>query len=459
MAPTYFSLTGEGVQGRMAIDKAGALMSNAYLTAEQAKARALGGMPCRVHKDGDRGREKVKDHPLTTICQKRWNPLMSAQTGWQWASLRRDTFGAAYARVQWRAGEPLHFWPISSDVQTHYDPSSMVSPVQYIVGPGDKFTPAGTYLGHEILVFPTCISTDGGVTGRSLAELAAAEIGLSIDLTRFYSNIISKGFNPGGWLSTDAELSKPDVQAIAEKNRILSGASHAGELRIFDRGLQYHAVGSTMAEADIIKQEEFILQSVARAVYVQPNKVFDFSRATYSNIEAAGIAFVTDTMLNEATAIESEVNKLFLAMDQPDHYIKFDLKGLQRGDFASQTQGFTNGIYGGFYERAEVREWLDLPFVEGTDELLQPAAYFSIDPNTGEAKPLPSAPAKGAAAYIKPVMDDALGRISARVQRDGDVATTRDFARKVLGPVAQMCALAGIPFSTDNQIEEVLREA
>lgn len=452
----YFDISGNASQQRIAVDKTGALLSNAYLTAEQAKARALGSLPCRVYTDGERGREKVNDHPLTILCQRRWNPLMSAQTGWQWTSVRRDTFGTAYVRVEWDRGMPVAFWPVDAPVETLYDPTVRISPVRYKVGSGDKFTPAKTYLSHEMLVFPTCISTDGGVTGRSLAELAAADIGLSIDLTRFYSNIIGKGFNPGGWLEHPESLDNKEVQAIGEKNRILSGPGHAGELRIFDRGLKYHSVGSTMAEADIIKQEEFVLQSVARAVYVQPNKVFDFSRATYSNIEAAGIAFVTDTMTNEVTAIESEVGKLFLAMDQPNNYVKFDLRGLQRGDFLSQTTAFTAGVYGGYVKRSEAREWMDLPFADGTDELLQPAAYFSVDPATGEAKPLPVAPKSAAASYIAPVLDDARERITARFEKDGDTPKTREFANTVLGPVARMCALAGIPFSADDEVKELI---
>lgn len=452
----YFTLSQSGTAQRMSIDRAGALMSNAYLTAEQAKARALGGLPVRVFTDGERGREKVKDHPVTALCAKRFNPVMTAQTGWQWVSVRRDTFGTAYVRVQWDRGIPIAFWPIEANVETHYDPTLDVSPVRYKVGYGDKFTPQGTYLSPEILAFPTCISTDGGVTGRSLAELAAAEIGLDIDLTRFYANIIAKGFNPGGWLEHEGELTQEDVQAIADKNRILSGPDHAGELRIFDKGLKYQTVGQTMAEADIVKQEEFVLQSVARSVYVQPNKVFDFSRATYSNIEAAGIAFVTDTMLNEATNIEAEVGKLFVAMGEVDNYIKFDLRGLQRGDFKGQMEGFVAGIYGGAVLRAEVREWLDLPFIEGTDELLQPAAYYTVDPQTGEAKALPAPPARStdASNILGPVLADARSRISARLGKDGDTDKTRDFARTVLSPVAAAYAAAGVPFDTDAEIEE-----
>ncbi len=489
----YFTLDGTSATRRLSIEKSGALFSSAYLAAEQAKARALGSLPCRVYADGERGREPVRDHPLTALVSKRWNPVMTAQTGWQWVSVRRDTFGTAYVRVQWDRGLPVAFWPIEADVETHFNVDIAASPVRYVVSSGDKFTPAGTYLDREILVFPTCISTDGGVTGRSLAELGAEEIGLSINLTRFYGNVIAKGFHPGGYLEHERKLELDDVRAIAAKNAVLSGPDHAGELRIFDQGLKYHALSASMAEADIVKQEEFILQSVGRVVYVQPNKMFDFSRATYSNIEEAAIAFVTDTMTPEVTALEGEVNKILAFMGQPGAYVKFNMRGLLRGDFKSQMEGFVAGIYGGVYGRDEVRDLQDLPYRDGTERLLQPLNMTTADDDTGtmikrassagvlvrsgyepaavlETVGLPEMPYTevtpvtvrpnddGAQAKhpLTPVLADARSRIADRVAKDGATPKTREFARTVLAPVAQAFALAGIEFDIDHETEEAI---
>lgn len=448
----YFTLSQSGSTQRLAIDNAGALFSNAFLAAEQAKARAIGSLPVHVYQDGDRGREKVRGHPLAALCQERWNPLMTACSGWQWANVRRDTFGTAYVRVEWSSTRPIAFWPVEVPVETHYDPISREA--VYIVRTGDRFTPAGPYLSREMLKLPTCISTDGGVTGRSLAELGATEIGLNIDLTRFYATVVSKGFSPGGYLSHDDDLSDEEVRAIARKNAMLSGPEHAGEVRIFDKGLKYTAINSSMVEADIIKQEEFILQSVIRAVYVQPNKVFDYSRATFSNIEESNIAFVTDTITSEVTGYESEVRKLFHAMGEHDKYIKFDLRGLQRGSFKDQAEGFKTGIYASYYTPAEVREWLDLPYIEGTDERMVPVNYYTIDPLTGEAKEAPSA--APSAQVLAPVLAGVRSRIAARASRDGDIPKTREWARGELATVAQAFALAGVVLDLEHEIEEAI---
>lgn len=446
----YFTLDGSSSTRRLAIDNAGALFSTAYLAAAQAKARGLGSLPSGVFRDAERyGREKVS-HPLNHIINSRWNPFMTSQDGWQWLSVFRDTMGQAPVRVEWLRGEPVAFWPISTEVEQHYAEGS--DPVRYVIRTGDKFTPAGTYLSHEILIFKTCISTDGGVTGRSLAELAAEDIGLSVDLTRFYASVIQKGFHPGGYLEHDRKLELEDVQAIAAKNKVLSGPDHAGELRIFDQGLKYHSLSASMAEADIVKQQEFILQSVGRALYVQPPKMMDFSRATYSNIGDANISFVVDTLLSEVTNIERELGKITAAMGTPELYVKFELRGLMRGDFKGQMQAYKDGIWAGVYKPAEVRAWEELPFAEGSDELLRPANYFSIDPITGEARPLPAKQQNA----LAPVLADARSRIADRVAKDGDTPKTREFARTVLTPVAKAYELAGAEFDIDHETEEAI---
>ena len=444
----YLSLSSPTERAR--VDRLGALFSSAYLAGTQAKSRALGSLPSAVFRDAERyGRERV-EHPLNVIINGRWNPLMTSQDGWQWVSVFRDAMGQAPVLVEWSRGEPVAFWPITVPVEQHYDFTARA--VRYVITEGDRFTPKGTYLGHEVLIFKACISTDGGVSGRSLAELGAEDIGLSVDLTRFYRNIIARGFNPGGILETDRELDDDDVRALQRRNAKVSGADHAGQLRIFDRGLKWVSIGSSMAEADIVKQQEFVLQSVARTLYVQPPKMMDFSRATYSNIGDANISFVVDTLLSEVTNIERELGKITAAMGQPGLYVKFELRGLMRGDFAGQMQAYKDGIYAGVYQPAEVRAWEELPFVEGSDELLRPANYFSIDPVTGEARPLPAREQNA----LAPVVADARERIAARVAKDGDTPKTREFARTVLTPVAKAYELAGAEFDIDHETEEAI---
>lgn len=57
---------------------------------------------------------------------------------------------------------------------------------------------------------------------------------------------------------------------------------------------------------------------------------------------------------------------------------------------------------------------------------------------------------------MRPVLDDAIARIRTRLERDGDVPKTREYARGVLAPVAQAFTAAGEPFSIEAAVKEAI---
>jgi hypothetical protein len=122
---------------------------------------------------------------------RRWNPLTTAQTGWQWTSVRRDTNGTAYVRVEGKKGIPSALWPIEADVQTHYDPTVTASPVRYIVGTGDKFTPPPHAPGDGMLLEPVApvrtvaVDVDGKAAEGTSLRLLGGEVGVREERTRF----------------------------------------------------------------------------------------------------------------------------------------------------------------------------------------------------------------------------------------------------------------------------------
>ena len=66
-----------------------------------------------------------------------------------------------------------------------------------------------------VIVIKTDISEDGGITGKSVAETAAGDIGLSIDLSLFYKSLMENGTHMGGWLEHPDELSQKTLKRSA----------------------------------------------------------------------------------------------------------------------------------------------------------------------------------------------------------------------------------------------------
>lgn len=432
---------------RRIISETGAYYSIAFLSCLLAKSRPVASLPVHVYQKNKDGKRESIPHPLVKIISSRWNPFMTAFEGWNWLIQRRDIFGQAAVRVQYNSlGEPVAFFPISSPVELLYD--KVRREAFYQVAVGDSFTEAGRYPAHEIIVFKTCVSTDCGISGKSLARLAAENVGLSIDLEKFYSRLLNNGNHFPGYLETEADLTNEEKTEIANSLKSTSGVQAAGTVRIFDKGLRYKQNPMTMGDMNLVEQETWVLQQCCRVLGVPPSSVYENSRSTYSNVETMELQFARTTLTNEVTAIEQALQPILDAMAQrfPNCYVKFDLNGYMRGDYKSRMEGYRIGVYAGIFTRAECREWEELPAIEGLDEPLQPTAYYPIR----DGIPIENT--------LDPIRADMEKRVRDRFRQNGDNEKTRAFAITVLLPLARACAMAGIDYEIETEIERLAHE-
>ena len=465
--------------GEGAYEHCSAYYSNAFRACLLAKARPLASLPVHVYRRREGVREAARDGvagQLERILRGRWNPYMTAAEGFRWALMTKDTLGNAFIRVEWgRDGSLAALWPMAGtpDIES----GSKGGPV-FRYG-GDKFTKPGSLLAHEVVWIKSPIIDADGLMGVSLADLAARELGLSIDLERFYSRLLSNGSHFPGWLETDAKLEQADVDTIKRQLADGAGIVSAGKLRIFDKGLKYHQSDLTMADMSLVDQERWILQQTCRTLSVPPQEVFDLSNATYSNIEQGALNFANKTLVPECVTLEQAFGWVLQCAGLDDCYVQFDMNGLLRGSYKERMEGYRTGIMGGFMNPNEARAKEDEPPYEGGNVFFRSSAYVPVDPDTGEelaersyarepgssgeggtgdAEPGKERPTDpdgtfaDDAAFIKRDMD---ARVSARFRDKGDCREARDFAAKVLKPYADACLMNRIPYDMQSDIERL----
>ena len=381
------------------------LYSIAYLACEQTKARSIGSLPVAVYtKDGNR-REEVQDHPLSKLLKGMANELMSGQDLLQWATLRRDTFGNAYIWVDWRKGEPTGLYPITANVSIDYNRHARRGHrTRYIVEDQIVYenagitVPAGNYFAEEVIHIKTAITKDG-ISGESIAELAAEEVGLTVDLERFYKSMLQNGNHQMGHVEVP-DMKGNNVQAqIDSIQRAIDakcGIDNAGKAPIFGYGAKWVSDSQTMKDASLIEQQQWVLEQVCRATNVPPSKVYDLSHSNYSSAEGARIDYATDTIAPEAKSIETAFLPVLEHMGQDSNYMKFDLNGLMRGDTAARGQYYREMVYLGAMTRADVRQKEDMNPIEGLEKPLVPLNYGILEPD-GEITVIsePKEPADG----------------------------------------------------------------
>ena len=358
----------------------GSLMSVDFAACVQTKARSMASLPVSVVLS--KGREKLDDNPLAKLLNGMVNEDMSAASLMAWTVLRRDTLGNAYWYIEWSGGVPVAIYPVNVAVSHDFDKSRPKGKrTVYSVASGDKYVPAGTYFADEIINIPTAITRDA-VKGVSLASLAAEQIGLSIDLERFYRSMLNNGNHHLGHVEVPNEKIKAEELEMIKSNlRSKAGIDKSGEPPIFGYGAKWVPDQQTMKDASLIDQQKWILHQVCRACNVPPWKVYDGEVATYNGGQQMRIDYVTDTIVPEVRAIELALKPVLDSMMLFDAQVKFKLQGLMRGDDAARGAYYQQMIFNGTYTREDVRELEDLKPIAGIDLPFLPLNYGTVNPD------------------------------------------------------------------------------
>lgn len=358
----------------------GALMSVDYAACEQTKARSLASLPFTVIKRGGT-KTPIENHPLAKLLSETPNEDMTASDFLSWHRLRCDTFGVAYWRVEWHKGQPCAIYPVNCGVTSDFDINRPEGKRRIYRLTGDDYNRAGNYFSDEVIAIRTHITKDG-YRGESLARIAAEQIGLSIDLERFYRSMLDNGNHHLGHVEIPEKTLQPaqreDLKAAIDAKR---GVDNAGKAPIFAAGAKWVTDSPTMKDASLIEQQEWILHQVCRACNVPPWKVYNQKDTTYAGSQQASIDYVTETILPDTRAIEQAMIPVLRAMGDDDCQLKANLKGLMRGDDAARAQYYRELTYLGAYTRKQVCELEDVEPPEGIDRPLFPLNYGTVNPD------------------------------------------------------------------------------
>lgn len=434
-----------------------ALASVAVAACIEVRAETFSALPLGVYRKEGRQRIPVTDHDVYRLLADRPNPLMTSGELLRWKQIREDLTGNAYLRIVWRGGRPVELWPLynaNPEVKT----SKGKIAYRYI---GDELTAAGDYPATDILHFKGPF-VKNPLEASSPIDLIKDSIGLSIATEQFFGRFLNNGTHFPTYLETDAPLSEADVKAIANSLKATAGVFGAGSTRIFDRGLKVKQNQMSLRDADLSTQMRWYLEQICRIYRVPLPLVQDWTHGTYTNSEQAGLWFAQHTIAPIAVDTERTVRKLFMDGEE-NHYVKFNVDAILRGDYATRTAGYNTLISAGVLSRNEARAFEDLDPYDGGDEYLVPLNMQVLGTDTNTADPEPTN-ANEPRDLLQPLLDDALERIRIRAKQDAergrDQDTTRDWANDhVLPPLRAAYERAGVTLTIDWPQVFDLREA
>jgi HK97 family phage portal protein len=181
------------------------------------------------------------------------------------------------------------------------------------------------------------------------------------------SEVYSNGGQLQGLLKPNANLTDP--QRLQAQNAFRE-AKKSSQNIVMPFGFDYVKMGFNPEEVEFLQAGNFSVATIARWFGVPPHKLFDLSRATFSNIEHMAIEFLQDTIAPILVKIEAEyTSKLFQLNSERKYYIEFNMNAYVRADIQARFNAYSTGVHAALIKPKEAREWENLEFVPESDRL------------------------------------------------------------------------------------------
>ena len=373
-----------------------ALTLSAVLCAVNVIANGIASLPVHVVK----GYDKQTSHPLYSLLHDAPNPLMTAFTFRQCMQVNLLLWGVGYAVIERdELGRPVALWPVPAK-QMRPQIGKAGEP-EYVDVTHDRLLTADQVL--HLVAF-----TLDGFNAVSPIAYAKNTVGISLSLDSFAGTFFSNGANAGGILELPPMSPDAFKAYVAEFRKQYQGLDNAHKTVAVPGG-KFHSTSTSPNESQAVEQRTFQILEVCRIFNVPPHKVYELTRATFSNIEHQAMEFVTECLAPWCVRWEQELSrKLLLESEKAALAVRFNLNGRLRGDTQSRYSAHAQGINAGFLTRNEARELENLPPVEGGDILLQPLNMAPIGSSTGNAAPADNQNAGRA------ILEDAAKRVLAK---------------------------------------------
>ena len=296
-------------------------------------------------------RDLVTEHPAVDVTTFRPNPYETPFFFWESLIANAVLKGVGYAAIiRGAGGVPVALQCIDSDLVERrvLDNNLVVYRLQ-----------DDTVIAHEDML-EIC-----NLHRKSPIQLHRENLGLAQAAQDYGSQYFGNGGQMTGVLSSDQPLRAEQMEMLQKS---WNGSMTSAGTKLLPFGFKYNRISIAPEEAQFIETRKFQAEEICRIFSVPPALVQLESQTTYNNVEQQNLMFARHTVLPWARRIEQELaSKLLTIREARNHYFKFTLNDLFRGDLAARSQFFTQALQNGVMSINEVRAQEELNPVAGGD--------------------------------------------------------------------------------------------
>lgn len=331
-----------------------------------------------------KGRETIFDNDLDLLLNIRPNPYMSAITFWQTVELNRNHYGNSYVYIERDGKKIKNLWQLpSNEVEIWIDNKGyfgLKDSIWYVWFDG-RSGKRYSFLQDDILHFKTHMSWDG-LSGTAVRDILKTQLNTQKSALNFLKRIYSSStLGTKVVVHYTGELNDAKAKNMVDKIANFAKAKESGAFIPLPMGYQAQLLEMKLADSQFFENNKNTALQIAAAFGIKPNVINDYTKSSYSNSETQQLDFYINTL-----------QPLFLIYEQELSYKLLHPRDLEKGqrlvinedilfkmDNQTKANVYSNYVQNFIMTPNEVREALNLPYVEGGDKLVGNGNAISID--------------------------------------------------------------------------------
>lgn len=360
----YFFRYGGSTAGKT-VSETSAMQMTAVYACVRILSEAIAGLPLHLYRYKEGSKEKALGHSLYRVLHDEPNPEMTSFIFRETLMTHLLLWGNAYAQIIRNGkGEVLALYPLMPNrMKVDRDKAGNIV-YEYTRSSDDPTTMTGSTVllkSSDVLHIPG-LGFDG-LVGYSPIAMARNAIGLAIATEEYGAKFFANGATPGGVLEHPGILKDP-ARVRDSWNSVYQGSGNSHRVAVLEEGMKYTPIGIAPNEAQFLETRKFQINEIARIFRVPPHMVGDLEKSSFSNIEQQSLEFVKYTLDPWVIRWEQAMHRALLTKEEKESYfVKFNVDGLLRGDYASRMNGYAVGIQNGFMSPNDVRELENLDLI------------------------------------------------------------------------------------------------
>lgn len=328
-------------------------------------------MPIKLYQDKVDKVEEIKDdYRLRLLNDETKDTLDSFQ--WKKAIVTDYLMSkGGYSYIKWTRNVITGLYFIESEkITTYKSPDPIFKACKFMID--------GKYY-NDYDIFRILRNTSDGATGNSIVVEISKALETAFDTMVFQLNLVKKGGNKKGFLTTNRKLTQEAIDTLKEawKKMYLTNEENCV---VLNEGLDFKESSNTSVEMQLDQSKNTLDKQIDKVFHIEDNFNETFKKAILPIIKAF------ESSLNKYLLLEKEKKQ--------GYFFEFDIKEITKGSLKERYEAYQIALNSGWRSRNEIRYEENMDKVDGLDTynitlgavLFDPETKEYFVPNTGQVK-------------------------------------------------------------------------